>query len=201
VSKGSVSNLSNAQKALGWSTLGVLALSLLHEWFFEALVNGPWPERTIERLLLEFPAYLPYLLAPYLVVQAAVLVVWAVRSPRAKDEASYGVAVGRLAEWLKWSLALLAIIAATAAARVVTGLRLTTVFMMLIPLFGWAYLACAYLALQVQEYRFRKGRSAVKPSDLAIGVAFPAMVMPLWPLGLLVPAWVSRQAKVHSSQQ
>ena len=193
--------MSNAQKALGWSTLGVLVLALLHEWLFEALVNGPWPERAIERLLLEFPAYLPYLLAPYLLAQAAVLVVWAVRSPRAKDEVAYGVAVGRLAEWLKWSFAIVTIIAATAAARVVTGLRLTTLFMMLIPLFGWAYLACAYLALQVQEYRFREGRSAVKSSDLAIGVAFPAMVMPLWPLGLLVPAWVSRRAKLDPSQQ
>ena len=196
-----MSNMSSAQKALGWSTVGFLALALLHEWLFEALVNGPWPERAIERFLLEFPGYLPYLLAPFLMVQAAVLVVWAVRSPRVRDEVGYGVAVGRLAEWLPWSFAILAIIAATAAARVVTGLRLTTVFMMLIPLFGWAYMACAYLALQVHEYRFREGRSAVQPSNLALGVVLPAMVMPLWPTGLLVPTWVSRQAKLDPPPQ
>ena len=192
--------MTNAQKALGASILGAMALAVLHVWLFEAMVGGSYPDRAIERLLLEFPGYLPYALAPYLVIQAAVLVVWAIRSPRAKDAGGYAVAVKLLGEWLKWSLAVLTIAALTAVAAVFGGVRLTVVFMMLIPLFGWAYLACAYRALQVQGYRLQIGRSATKCSDLALGLALPAMVMPLWPLGLLVPAWVSRQARLDLPQ-
>jgi hypothetical protein len=193
--------MTNAQKALGAFILGAMALAVLHVWLFEALVRGSYPENAIERLLLEFPGYLPYALAPYLLIQAAVLLVWAIRSPRAKDAADYAVAVKLLGEWLNWSLAVLTIAALTAVAAVFGGVRLTVVFMMLIPLFGWAYLACAYRALQVQAYRLQLGRSARKSSEVALGVALPAMVMPIWPLGLLVPAWVSRQARLDPPLQ
>lgn len=192
--------MSTAQKAFGSSLLVALVLAGLQEWQFEALVGGSYPKSAIERLVLEAPAYLPHILAPFLIVQAAILVVWAVRSPRATDAARYRVALKLLGEWLRWSLVVLAIVAAAAVGAMVAGTRLTVVFMTLIPFFGLAYLASAYRAFQVQAYRLQAGLSAIKCSDLALGVVFPAMVMPLWPFGLLVPGWVARQARLDPPQ-
>jgi len=44
--------MTNAQKALGASILGAMALAVLHVWLFEAMVGGSYPDRAIERLLL-----------------------------------------------------------------------------------------------------------------------------------------------------
>ena len=193
--------MSKAQQAFGWSILGAMALAVLNVWLFEALVRGGYPKGEIERLILEAPGYLPHLLAPFLIVQAVILVVWSIRSPRAKDGVAYAVAVGLLAEWLRWALVVLAIAAMTAVVAVATKLSMTIVFMMLIPFFGWAYLASAYRAFQVHGHRVQEGLSATKCSDLALGVVFPALVMPVWPLGLLVPAWVLRQARLDLPQK
>lgn len=198
--------VTTSQRLLGCLTLLTVSWAIAHVWFLEAVVVGQAQREQLtplERIWLSVDNFtlrqLPLIVTAYLVVQSALFLVWILRPPEARAESGYPVALRLLSEWLRWAFAILGIALAGSVLAVGGGLKLTVLFLSLIPLFGWAYIASFYRAIQVQSHREKAGHSRVKPSHLALAGMIPPLATPLWPLGLAVPTWVLLSARNRPS--
>ena len=193
--------MTGAQKAFACLTLLVVALGVVQLTVFEALVIEddmlPAHPSIVERVSLvlvnQSLRYIPFIVTVYITIQSGLLLIWAFRPPQPVSD--HEMTARLLSQWLAWSLAVVGITVTTLLSAAQTSLGAGVLALWLAPLFGSAYCACMYRALQLQGYRERAGLSRLKASTLAVGAAFFPLLGPLWPLGLVLPFWVLRAAK------
>lgn len=193
-------------RAFGYMVLLVVVIGLLEVLLSESTLAEAVPDDRLTLLelwarpLLVVPyMVLPPVITAYLIAQALLILVWAFRTPRVSSPEEYNAVVRRLTEWLKWSFGVAAIAVAAALLACATHQRLTVLFLSLIPLFGWAYCVSLYSALQIHNFHRDAGRSRIEPIYLVAGAMLPMLVMPLWPVGLAVPALVLRSTRAAAA--
>jgi hypothetical protein len=184
--------MTTAQRAFGGLIVAFVALTVVELVTFESLFALSDDPRVAERAaLLILSAGLRYSVPVamlYLVAQAILLLFWAARPPRpSRDPRETAM---RLSEWLRWALVVVCLAVAACLATRHTSMSASIPLIGLTPLFGWAYAACVYRALQLQGYRHAAGLSRVRAWTVGVAAIWPALVMPVWPLGLAFPFWV-----------
>ena len=198
--------MSGVRTTVACMTLLALVTALSSLWLeAEALSGATDSNRSILQQLLWSGVlfalrYTPLVVTAYLIGQAVLVFLWTIRPPRIVAGGSAD-AIRDLSAWLAWSLAIAVITFGAITAASVAHVRGRGLFMLLIPPFGVAYSAALYRALQLQTELHQSGRSRVTAPAVALAAFLPILALPLWPMGLVVPAWVVRRAKADAAQQ
>jgi hypothetical protein len=182
------------QRVFGAGVVLIVAFSALYYYLLaaagEGLAPGTGPMGRAENAVFDLAHGAPYVVAPLLVIQPFLLLLWILRNPRVANATEYRLAATRLRDWLSWSAVLIALIAVGVVVSLLRRSILAVFFMGLLPMFGVAYSASVYRSLQINQYWQDHGLPGVSTRLLALGAMVPSVLPLIWPVGLMIPASV-----------